>query len=384
MLRRLAHPRPIFAVDTRRALAARIVGDRTSLAASGLSRLEEYIDRDVCEGLPRRAPLDLARVRGREILKEISGGSRDAVQSATRDGRVLRQMHQLIEERKDQSLRQTGGILWSLARTLQDAEAGGEASFRQHLSLFGLLRALGSWRADLERHIETRLRDTAWAEIDTALGEIEKDRRGAWEQLELERRRTIAEGAPSQPPDFADLRERLRDDFDTVLARHALDAGTDRHLHALFFLAGATVRVGLYCLAAALLVTVFTLVAEPALFRTALAGLGAVAVATLVALWLWQRRLLTDFRRFCTQRREALVAEVDDRLRASVEHFAEDLADSLGPIELACASRRRTHEPLCVRAQQIDEVLAKARAAPDAPAPAEAAPPAETALASAV
>jgi hypothetical protein len=75
---------------------------------------------------------------------------------------------------------------------------------------------------------------------------------------------------------------------------------------------------------------------------------------------------------------------VDDRLRASVEHFAEDLADSLGPIELACASRRRTHEPLCVRAQQIDEVLAKARAAPDAPAPAEAAPPAETALASAV
>jgi hypothetical protein len=371
MLKRLAHPRPIFAVDTQRALAARIVGDRTSLAASGLSRLEEHLDRDVCEGLPRRAPLDLARVRAREILKEISGGSRDAVQSSARDTRLLRGMHQVIEERKDQSLRQMGGILWSLARTLQDAQASGEAVFRQHLTLTGLLRALGVWRADLERNVEARLRDTVWAEIDTALGDIETDRRSAWEQLELERRRTMVEGAQGQPPDFAVLRESLRDDFDTVLARHALDAGTDRHLHALFFLAGATMRFGLYAVAVALVVAGFTLVAEPAMFRTALAGLAAIAVATMVALGLWQRRLLADFRSFSTRRREALVAEVDEHLRASVDHFAEDLADSLGPLEVSCVTRRRLHEPLVTRAQQLDEVLAKSKATPDTP---EAAP----------
>ncbi len=382
MLRRLGHPRPIFAVDTRRALAARIVGDRTSLAASGLGRLEEYIDRDVAEGLPRRAPLDLARVRAREILKEISGGSRDAVQTSARDVRLLRAMHQVIEERKDQSLRLMGGILWSLARTLEDAQRLGEESFRQHLSLTGLLRALRVWRSDLQANVEDKLRDTVWAEIETALVEIEKDRRNAWEQLEKERRRTMLERAQGQPPDFADLRERLRDDFDTVLGRHALDAGTDRHLHALFFLAGATLRIGLYTLAVALLVAIFTYFAEPSMFRTALAGLTAIGVATLAALGLWQRRLLADFRRFSTQRREALVAEVDDHVRASVEHFTEDLADSLGPLELSCMTRRRLHEPLFVRARELDEILAKSKALPETSDPQES-PPADPALADA-
>jgi 50S ribosome-binding GTPase len=342
MLRRLGHPRPIFAVDTQRALAARIVGDRTSLAASGLGRLEEYIDRDVAEGLPRRAPLDLARVRAREILKEISGTSRDAVQSSARDVRLLRTMHQVIEERKDQSLRQMGGILWSLARTLEEAQTRGEASFRQHLSLVGLLRALQVWRSDLQANVEEKLRDTVWAEIDAALREIEKDRRSAWEQLEMERRRTMLEREQGQPPDFADLRERLRDDFDTVLGRHALDAGTDRHLHALFFLAAATLRVGLYSVAVAALVLGFTYFAEPSMFRTAVGGFVAISVATMAALALWQRRLLAEFRRFSTD--------------------------------------RRLHEPLFARAQQLDEILAKSKAPPETSEPQES-PPADQALA---
>jgi hypothetical protein len=364
MLKRLGQARPIFPIDTRGALAAHIIGDRAALAVSGLDKLEQYIDREVAEGITRRAPVDLARGRARELLKQITAVSREAVQSSSRDGKLLSGMHRLIEERKDQSLRQMGGILWSLANTLEAAQEHGEASFRQHLSLFGLLRATGRWRDDLERNVEMKLRDTVWTEIDAALQDIEIDQRSAWEQLETQRRRAMTELPAPQPPEFRVIRERLRDDFDTVLARHSLDAGTDRHLHAKFFLAGATMRMGLYAIAVGALLTGFSMVAEPAPFGKVLAGTAAIVVLTFLALALWQWRLLAAFRRFSTARREALVREVDDHLRAAIEHFGEDLADSLGPVEVACAARRRAHEPLFARAQQLDELFAKAKAPP--------------------
>lgn len=367
MLKRLGKPRPILAMDTRRALAARIVGDRTAWSASGLGRLEEYIDREVAEGLARRAPLDLARVRGREILKEITGGARDAVQSSARDGRLLRAMHGTIGQRKEQSLRQMGGILWSLARTLEEAQERGEQAFRRHLTLLGLGRASGAWRMDLQRHVEDPLRAAVTAGIAEALPEIEADRRQTWEELERERRRTVGDSGQGQPPDFAALRERLRDDLDAVLERHGLDGDTDRRWHRHFFLAGGAVSVGAYALAVAALVMAWAWLAQPALLRAAAGGTALIGLCTVVALGFWQRRLLWDFRAFSTARREALLAGVDDRLRASIDHFAEDLGDSLGPIELACAARRRAHEPIAVRAQQLDALLAKSKAAPEAP-----------------
>ena len=364
MLKRLGQACPIFPVDTRQTLAARIVGDTATLAASGIEKLEHYIDREVAEGRARRAPVDLARGRAREILKQISGVARDAVQSSIRDGKLLAGMHRLIDERKDQSLRQIGGILWSLSKTLEEAQKHGEEIFRAHLSLPGILRAGGAWRGHLEHTVEAPLRETVWKDIDAALEATEADQRGAWEQLETQRRRTMTECPQPQPPDFGVVRERLRDDLDTVLGRHALDAGTDRHLHALFFLAAVTMRVALFAVGVGLLVMGFAAVAEPSLLAKAVAGSALIAGLALIALFLWHRRLIEDYRRFSTTRREALVSEVEGHLREAIEHFGEDLADSLGPVQVACAARRRAHEPTLARAQQLDELLAKAKAVP--------------------
>lgn len=367
MMRRLGKPRPIFAIDTRRALAARIVGDRTSLAASGIARLEQYIDREVADGLSRRAPLDLARVRGREILKEITGHARQAVQTSSRDGKLLRDMHGMIEQRKEQALRQIGGILWSLSRALEDAQQRGESAFQTHLTLFGLLRAPGRWRADVQRSVEDRLRETVLREIEPGLRDIEADRRVLWEDLERERRRTISASDTPQPPDFPEVRQRLSEEIAAALDRHVLDPGTDQHLGRQLSLASMSVRVCMYALALSVAGAAWTAVAHPGFVRPVLIGLALLAVATGVALLFWQARLRRDFRQFSTARREALVRDVDEQLRLSVDHFAEDLADSLGPIELACLARRKTHEPIAARAQQLDGVLAKAKAEPDAP-----------------
>ena len=367
MLKRPGVACPIFPIDTRAALAARIVGEPAALAASGIEKLEQYIDREVAEGLARRAPVDFARGRAREILKEISGVSREAVQSATRDGKLLAGMHELIEDRKDQSLRQMGGILWSLSKTLESAQKRGEEIFRPHLSLSGILKAGGAWRGHLEHTVETPLRETVLSEIDTTLAAIEAEQRLAWEQLETQRRRTIAECPRPQPPDFKVVRKNLRDDLGAVLSRHALDAGTDRHLHALFFLAGATMRVALFAIAVGALLTAFSAAAELPVFGRVLAGTAFIAGMTIIALFLWQWRILADFRRFATIRREALVIEVEEHLRGTIEAFSEDLSDALGPVQVACAARRRANEPMLARAQQLDELLAKARAVPVSP-----------------
>ena len=65
-------------IDTRAALAARIVGDPAALAATGIDKLwKPYLEREVADGISRRAPIDLARGRAREILKQISAVPRE-------------------------------------------------------------------------------------------------------------------------------------------------------------------------------------------------------------------------------------------------------------------------------------------------------------------
>ena len=98
-----------------------------------------------------------------------------------------------------------GGILWSLAKTLED----GAAARRGELPPATLARRSSCARAargasTLERTV-ARGRNCARpcpTEIDGALQAIEADQRGAWEQLEMQRRRAMTDCPQPQPAGF--------------------------------------------------------------------------------------------------------------------------------------------------------------------------------------
>ncbi len=365
MLKHLSQPRPIFPIDTQRALAARIVGDEAGLPATGIDLLEEFIDREVAGGLTRMAPVNFARGRAREILQQLSAAPREAVQGAARDAGRLDALHHFIEERKDRSLRQMGGILWSLTQALEHAQKRGEETICDHFTLPALVRLGRGWRQALDTRVEIWLHDAIRLQIDDALEATGADHRAVWEELETQRRRAFPAAGPT-PPDFAVARDHLRAQLDAAIEVHALGEGFEQRMRALFFRAAVCMRVAVFSVGGSIVLVAFAAVARPSPFPQAFGGALLVLFLCGLALLLWQSRLLAEFRRFATVRRETFIGAVEDHLRAEIDHFAEDLADSLGPLEMECAARRRAHEPMLARAAQLDELFAKSDARPAA------------------
>jgi hypothetical protein len=108
---------------------------------------------------PKRSPNSgSSRSRAREILHELSESPRSIVQGACRDAARIADLRHTIDGRREQSLRQMGGILWSLSQTLEHAGQRGETVLASRLTFAGMLRPGAAWRAEIERQIEAPLR----------------------------------------------------------------------------------------------------------------------------------------------------------------------------------------------------------------------------------
>ena len=306
--------------------------------------------------------VDAARRRAREILHELGEAPRAIVQGACRDAARIADLRHLIGERREQSLRQMGGILWSLAQTLDHAGVRGEAVLVARLTLTGMLWPGTAWRAELERRIEAPLREELHERFDDVLVLTEADQRGAWEVLDTERRGLFASQSTASPPPFASTRAQLRDELDAVVAAHPLGARFERRMDAHFLRAAICLRTALFAIAGCAVLFLFALATTPATVRTVLAGTAIVASLTLLASILWRRRLAREYCALIAERRGETVAALEEHLRAGIYHFAQDITDSLGTLQVATAARRKAHEPLLARARQLDEIFAQCAA----------------------
>ncbi len=308
------------------------------------------------------AQVDAARRRAREILQELSEAPRAIVQGACRDAGRIADLRHTIEGRREQSLRQMGGILWSLAQDLDHAAQRGECVLATRLTFAGMLWPGPAWLSDIERQIEAPLREELHEHFDNVLILTEADQRGAWEVLETERRGLFAGSGAASPPPFASTRARLRDELDAVVAAHPVGEPFERRMDAEFLRAAICLRTALFAIAGCAVLFLFALTATPATVRAALAGAGSVALLTLLATILWRRRLVGEYRALMAGRRGELIARLEEHLRAGIHHFAQDLTDSLGTLQVATAARRKAHEPLLARARQLDDLFAQCAA----------------------
>ena len=341
---------------------------RAGTAILSLSRLAQELDApaDVLAELRQlhdgsRDPLQSGHAmrRAREILDELSEAERAIVQGALRDAERIAHLRHTIGGRREQSLRQMGGILWSLTQTLDHAAQRGEAVLLARLTLTGMVRAGAAWCADIERQVETPLRAELHEQFDNVLVLTEADQRGAWEVLETERRGLFAGNATASPPPFASTRAQLRDELDAVVAAHPLGAPFQRRMDAQFLRAAICLRAALFAIAGCAVLFLFSLAATPATVRAAIVGTAIVAALTLLATILWRQRLLGEYRALMSARRGELIAGLEAHLRAAIHHFAQDITDSLGTLQVATIARRKAHEPLLARARQLDDLFAQ-------------------------
>ena len=352
---------------------------RVGIAIFSLSRLAEGFDasaeiltelQQLQDGLRARlrqptgdlAQVEAARRRAREILAELSEAPRAIVQGAHRDAGRIADLRHTIEGRREQSLRQMGGILWSLAQDLDHAAQRGECVLATRLTFAGMLWPGPAWLSDIERQIEAPLREELHEHFDNVLILTEADQRGAWEVLDTERRGLFASQSTASPPPFASTRAQLRDELDAVVAAHPLGARFERRMDAHFLRAAICLRTALFAIAGCAVLFLFALATTPATVRTVLAGTAIVATLTLLASILWRRRLAREYCALIAERRGETVAALEEHLRAGIYHFAQDITDSLGTLQVATAARRKAHEPLLARARQLDDIFAQCAA----------------------
>ena len=128
---------PIFAVSAKIAFQAK-TGDPAQreqlLAQSHFDELERHIGESIASGESGggklRSVCQSAQVIVRELAEKAKGRSPPSRRTTTES----QQLGGVLEERKEQSLRQVGGVLWSLAQNFERTQQKSEELLTERLS----------------------------------------------------------------------------------------------------------------------------------------------------------------------------------------------------------------------------------------------------------
>jgi tRNA U34 5-carboxymethylaminomethyl modifying GTPase MnmE/TrmE len=380
ILERLGQACPVFAVSARLALEARLSGDAALAAQSGFDRLETYINDEVATGEVRLGKLRSVCSTTRVVLRDLGEKTNAAMGVVERDAERIEQVQGVLESRKEQSLRQMGGVLYTLSQSYEKAQRRGEELLAQRLTLFQTARLIlnkGQWRHGFQQELESQLRDSIQRQIENALELVEADLRSLWQQLheELQRHFSGETRAALSLPDFARQREELLRRLELTLLEHGTGEKVDQQLGKLFEETAQWLRVPAGVAAAGGLATLVAVLAHVAVVDVTGSIAGAAALLGTVVAVFKRQQILAEFRRQMHEKRETVLAGISDHLRHSLERFYQDLAGTFQPLKTFCETQRRLYAPMISRLDQIETALARSsveleevsRRSPDAP-----------------
>ena len=358
---------PIFAVSAKLAFQAK-TGDPAQcgqlLAESHFDELERYIGQTIAGGESRAGKLRSVCQSAQVIVRELAEKARGAFTTIQKDNDRVQQLGGVLEERKEQSLRQVGGVLWSLAQSFERTQRKSEELLTERLSwarTFQLLLRKQKWHTEFQESIDQQLRETLKRQIAKSIELLETDLKAVWQQLHQSIQKTFAAEvpAPPAPPDFINERDQLLKRIElSLIERMSGGAVEDRMTHMfndaaswMRLPAGIAVAGGAATVAAALAHLAIVDITGSVAALAALSGL-AVAVAK-------RNRILAEFREQMSAKREEVLSPVEDHLRHAIGLFYQDLAATFQPLQAFCASQRKIYEPILTRLRQLDETFGK-------------------------
>ena len=370
MLQKIGEACPIFPVSAKQAWEAKQTEDPTARATlwdgSGFDALEEYIASSVTSGTARTEKFSSVCRSAQVIFADFSRQVSSAADVVNGDLAKLRELRGVLDERKDQSFRQIGGILWGISQATERTQKRGQDLLRERLTFGGTLRLMfgrGGWESFFQNELESRQRETLTKLVRESLELIESDLKSVWKQVhELMQRSFTSREAPMLP-DFAKQRKELLDRIDLSLLERTEGAEFQRQMQRVFADTASWLRVpaGVFAAggigaAVAAALTKLTILD----ITGTIAGLGALT-GTIIAV-AKRRKILREYTRQMNGKREAMMLAIDEHLRHAVKCFYGELEQMFQPIEAFSEAQKKTLDPSLSAVRDLEIKLSRCAA----------------------
>jgi small GTP-binding protein len=372
MLQKIGERCAVFPVSAKRAWEAKQLPEgaesRQMLEESGFARLEQFIIEHITGGVSGREKLLSTCKSGQVILDDLGGKVRSASQTLARDLRKLDEIRNSLAEREDQSLRQIGGMLWTLDQSFERAQKRGEELLRDKLTLGGTLKLIfgrGGWEKSFQAELEARQRESLTRHITDALELVQTDLRSVWKQMhELLQRAFAEQAATPSLPDFDRQRRELIERIELSILEKSDGAAFEEQMTRLFSETAIWLRVPAGVLAAGGIATVVAAALTKLTILDITGSIAAIGALTgTVIAFSRRKKIIAGFRKQTTERREAMLRAIEDHLRHALNLFYQEIEQTYQPLKAFTTGQRRSIEPLLNRIREMEDTLGKCAAA---------------------
>jgi small GTP-binding protein len=359
---------PTFAVSAKKAFLSRTTGvDKERLwRESGFAQLETQISQMVDEskhGLPK---LLTACRTGTVILADSGMRIRNLLDTILHDEERLARLKAILEERKEQTLRQVGGFLRGIEQACRRCETEGKELLGRNLSFWRTWRLIfgkSEWEEKFQADLEKKMRELIQPQVENALQLLETDLRSLWPQLQdtMENQfRGDARVPISQTiPDFARQRRELLQGIELTLVERIAAGGMETQLERMFRETGHWLRFPAGIAAAGGIVAVIAAMSSAAVADvTGIVATSAAVIGTFVAFGR-RRQILAEYHRQMESKREELVAAIDQQLRHAIDLFYTEIGALFQPLRAFCAAERKRYDPLVARVRELEKTFAE-------------------------
>ena len=358
---------PIFAVSAKTAFQAK-TGDPAHrdalLAQSHFDELERYIGTTIASGESRGGKLHSVCLTAQVIVRELAEKAKGAFATIQKDNDRIQQLGGVLEERKEQSLRQVGGVLWSLAQNFERTQKKSEELLADRLSwsrTFQLVFRKQKWHTEFQESIDQQLRETLKRQIANSIELLESDLKGVWQQLHETIQRTFASEVPSPPapPDFINERDQLLKRIELTLMERMSGSAIEEQMTRMFDDAAAWMRLPAIVAGAGAGATIAAALAHLAIIGITGSVAGVAALSGAAVAVVKRNRILSEFRKHMADKREEILSPVEDHLRHAIGLFYQELGATFLPLQAFCGAQRKIYEPVLTRLKQLEDTFGK-------------------------
>jgi len=72
-----------------------------------------------------------------------------------------------------------------------------------------------------------------------------------------------------------------------------------------------------------------------------------------------RNKILAEFRKQMTEKRDGTLAGIEDHLRHAIDRFYQELAGMFQPLQTFCSAQRKLYEPMLLRLRELEDSLSR-------------------------
>jgi GTPase SAR1 family protein len=365
ILQILGSSRPIFAVAAKKALQAKLKSnppEEQLWQESNFGALEKWISETVTQSEQRGGKLRSTAQTAQVVANSIQVRLQSSVDLLKSDQEKLGTIRRSLEARKGQTLRQVGGFMREMEMAYDNCRERGEKLLEERLTLmqtFKMIFSGGRWEKDFQDQVERDVRTKVQEQIEHALGLLESDLRGIWQdlqervQVQFDTKRQVRAALPG----FLSQRGIILQKLQLTLLEQTSDAKIKEQLQSWFGETARWLRVPAGVAAAGGVFTIIAALAHAAILDVTGTVAGLAAAAGTVYAVLRRRHILREYRQRMNEKRAQLSDAVETQLRNAITAFYHEVGATFDPLESFCLAEAHRILPLRERVDEIERSL---------------------------